>query len=291
MLGSLVPGDPAATLAGGLSASQEQIDEVRRQLNLDDPPLVQYGRWLSKAVRLDLGTSLSTKQSVSGQIAERLPRTAAIAFAAILVTMIIGIPIGIIAGMRPGSRRDRAVVFGASTFQSVPNYLVAALLVTWLAVKFRIFRAVGFIHFSESPIGWIKSLVLPALALGLAPAAIMARQLRAGLIDVLNSAYVRTAWAKGAGPARVVGKHALKNASIPALTVLGNQLNALIGGTVIAEFIFAIPGIGSYLFQAVTSKDLPAIQGVALTFVTMQVLLNLVIDITYGYLNPKVRIL
>lgn len=290
-LGALLPGDPAVELAGGLNATPEKIREVRTLLRLDDPWIVQYGRWLGNALQLDLGKSLAPgNESVSDQIFLRLPVTMAIAFAAVFVTALLGTTIGVISGMKPGSSRDRAAVFGASVFQSIPNYLVAALLAYWFAVKFRVFQAVGFTRFTESQWGWFKSLVLPAFALGMATSAVMARQLRAALIDVMNSAYVRTAWAKGANPRRVVAKHALKNAAIPAVTVLGGQLTALLGGTLIVEGIFSIPGIGGYLFSAVTGKNLPVIQGVVLTFVTFQVLLNLAVDITYSFLNPKVRI-
>lgn len=290
MISSLVPGDPAATLAGGTSATRERIEEIRTELHLDDPTLTQYKRWLTGAVHFDLGRSLSTKESVAHEIKSRLPITLSLALGAIVVTVLIGVPAGVISGMRPGSLRDRGAVLGASTLQAVPQFLAAALLVSWFAVKRRWFPALGFTRITESPAQWLKACVLPCVALGLAPAATLARQLRGALIDVLGSAYVRTAWAKGASPLRVVGKHALKNASIPAVTVIGSLLNALLGGSLIVEILFAIPGVGSYLFQGVTQKDLPVIQGVALTFVLIQVFLNLAVDLTYGYLNPKVRV-
>lgn len=291
MLSALVPGDPAITIAGGESATIERIDEVRDQLGLDDPLLVQYGRWLGDAAQLDFGESLFTSRStVWDEVRNRLPVTFSVAGMALLFGILIGVPVGIAAGTKPGGLMDRTSVTGTSLGLAFPNFFLAMLLITLFAVQRQWFPALGFTRFGEDPVLWLKSVTLPALSLGLVSAASIARQLRAALIDVLGSNYVRTAWASGASTFRVLGKHALKNAAIPAVTVIGLQLSALLGGAVIIEQIFSIPGLGTYLLQALTRVDLPVIQGVTVTFVVIHVLLNLAIDISYGFLNPKVRV-
>jgi peptide/nickel transport system permease protein len=287
---TVVPGDAAARIAGGADASLEEIEAVRTELGLDDPLLVQYGRWLQGAVRLDLGESYISGRSVTDEIRSRMPITLAIAFGAIAVAVVLGVPAGIVAGTRPGGLVDRACLLGTSLGIAVPNFVVAIVLVTVFAVNLGWFDPTGFVRFSDSPSGWLRSLILPSLALGAWAAASLARQVRAGLIDVLATSYVRTAWAKGARPGRVVGKHALKNAAIPAVTVLGLQLGTLLGGAVIVEQIFSIQGLGIYLVRAIIDFDLPVIQGVTIVFVLTYALINLVVDVAYGWLNPKVRV-
>lgn len=287
---TLVPGDAAVTLAGGEQATPEAIEQVRSKLGLDDPLLVQYGRWLASAVTLDLGESLLSGQSVSSQIAARFPITFGIALAAIAVGLVLGVPAGILSGMRPGSLTDRLALFGSSLGIAIPHFWLAMLLVALFAVNLGWLPAVGFTRFTESPLEWLRSITLPAIALGARAAASLARQTRAALIDVMNSSYVRTAWAKGGTARLVVGKHALKNAAIPAVTVLGLQLSVLVGGSVIIEQIFGIPGLGTYLLRAIISFDLPVVQGVTLVFVLVYVGMNLLVDISYGYLNPKVSV-
>jgi peptide/nickel transport system permease protein len=291
MLTALVPGDAAVTLAGGENATLERIEEVRAQLGLDDPLVVQYLRWLGDAVRLDFGTSLyGGSLTVWDEISSRLPITFGLAFLALLIGVLIGLPVGIVSAMRPGGVTDRLCLTTTSLGIAVPNFFLAMVLITIFAVRLQWLPAIGFTRFSESPTEWLRSMILPAFSLALFPAASLARQVRAALIDVLQSNYVRTAWASGAGPARVVGKHALKNAAIPAVTVLGLQLSALIGGAVIIEQLFSIPGLGSYMLRALPQSDLPVIQGVTVTFVVIHVALNLLVDISYGFLNPKVRV-
>jgi peptide/nickel transport system permease protein len=287
---ALVPGDAAVQLAGGVNATEEQIEEVRTELGLDDPFIVQYGRWLKDAIRLDFGESLTSGRSVSEDIKNKLPITASIAFGAMTVGILIGVPAGIIAGMRAGTKLDRGLIFGTTLGIAVPNFWLAMVLVLIFAVNLGWFPAVGFTRLTEDPWNWLKSLVLPSVALGTFVAASLARQLRGELADVMHRAYVRTAWAKGGSARLVVGKHALKNAVIPAITVLGFQLGALIGGTVILEQIFSIPGLGTYLLLAITSSDMPVIMGVTFMFVLVYTLMSLLVDIAYGLVNPKVRI-
>jgi peptide/nickel transport system permease protein len=286
----LLPGDPATTIAGGENASPQEIQRVRKEFGFDDPLVVQYGRWLGNAVQLDFGKSQIDGKSVSSQIADKLPITLSLALAAIVIGLILGIPLGIMAGTRPGSARDKAGVGIASVGIAVPNFWLAMILVAIFAINLGWFPALGWVKFQDDPRGWLEHVVLPAVALGIWAAASLARQLRSSLIETLDSNYVRTAWAKGSRGRRVVGKHGLKNAAIPAVTVLGLQLSTLLGGAVVIERIFSIPGLGSYLLAAITSYDIPVIQGVTVVFVLMFVVINLIVDISYGYFNPRVRV-
>jgi peptide/nickel transport system permease protein len=287
---ALVPGDVASYLAGGESATPARIAEVKEQLGLDDPYLVQYGRWLGDAVRLDFGESLIGGQDVTEQIKQRLPVTAAISIGAMLVGLLIAVPVGLWSGARQGGRVDRTLLFLTSGGMAIPNFVVALLLVNYFAVKFGWFDAVGFTRFSDNPAEWLRSLTLPAVSLGLATGARLARQLRSGVVDTLNEPYIRTAWAKGSSPVRVIGKHVLKNAAMPSVTIAGLVMGSMIGGTVIIENIFSAPGVGNYLVTAIVARDMPVIQGAMVLFVLTFVLVNLIVDIIYGWLNPKIEV-
>ena len=290
MLISLVPGDPAVTLAGGQNATPEAIAEVRARLRLDDPLVVQYWRWLTNLVQFDMGRSLQSGESIADGIVQRVPVTLGLTIASTVVAVLIGIPLGILSGLFPDRLIDGGVRTVASVALAVPNFWVAVLLVSLFGVQLGWFPPTGYVPISESFTGWLESIIMPAVALGLALAASIARQLRRSLIEVMDSNYIRTAWAKGAGTGRVVLGHALKNAAIPAITVIGVQIGYLLGGAVIIERIFSLPGLGSYMIQAITSKDLPIVQGVILVFVLFQVGMSLLVDISYGFLNPKVRV-
>jgi len=286
----LLPGDPAITLAGGDGASPEAIERVRQELGLDDPFPVRYGRWLAGALRFDFGNSLENGKPVADDIRTRLPVTFGIALSALAVTLLIGVPAGILGGVRPGSWMDRAGVLTASLGIALPGFWLAMLLVGVFAVRLAWLPAIGYRGFAESPTDWFRHVVLPALALGTAGAASLARQLRAALVDVLDTPYVRTAWAKGARPRRVIAVHALRNAALPAITILGLQFSALLGGTVIIEQIFGLPGLGTYALRAILSNDLPVIQGVTIVYVLVHVLFNLLVDLSYGLLDPRIRL-
>jgi len=221
---SLVPGDAAVKVAGGDQASTARIEQVRHQLGLDDPFAVQYEHWVTRAAHGDLGRSLVSGERVDTAIWSRLPVTLSIALAALFVCVAVGLPLGLLAGLRPGGIVDRTVLVVTSVAIGVPSFVLAMGLVTVFAVHLRWFEPVGFVRLSASPWQWLRSVTLPALALGAWPAASLARQIRAGIVDALRSPYVRTAWAKGAGVWRVVSIHALKNAAIASLTVVGLQL-------------------------------------------------------------------
>jgi peptide/nickel transport system permease protein len=263
---------------------------VRAELGLDDGFFVRYFRWLGDAVRLDFGESLVQQESVGDEIRQRLPVTVALALSALAITLLVGLPAGVLSGLRPGTWLDRLVMLGATAGLAVPSFWLGMLLIVALAVERSWFPTFGWVGITDDPVGWLHHVALPAVALGLASAASFARQLRAALVDTMSMPYIRTAWAKGAGRLRVVGKHALKNAAVPAVTVLGLQLGNLLGGAVIIEQVFGIPGLGTYLITAILGGDFPVIQGVAVVFVLIFVGVNLLVDVAYGFLNPKVRI-
>ena len=223
-------------------------------------------------------------------IAARFPVTLSVAVGGMIVAILIGVPAGIVSGLHQGTARDRVVTVGSSIAVAIPDFWLAMLLVIVFAVKLEWLPALGYTPFTQSPAEWFQDLLLPWLALGIGGSAVIARQVRGALIDTLDQDYMRTAVAKGLSPRMVVGKHALKNALSPAVTVIGIQFGYLLGGTLIIEQIFSLPGLGTYIIQAINDKDIPEIQGVVLVVATAFVLINLVVDIIYAYLNPKVRL-
>lgn len=287
---ALVPGDAAVTLAGGDSATPEAIERIRAELKLDEPFLAQYGDWLGGAVTLDFGNSLFTQRPVMEEIAQRLPVTLGLAVVVFAIVIPGGFLIGLLGGLRPGGVFDRWLMFLSSVAVSMPPFWLGMLLVSVFAVSLGWLPPFGYVEFAESPLDWLRSLIMPAVALALGGVAIVSRQLRAGLADTMQSPYIRTAWAKGGSTRQVVVGHALKNSSIPAVTVLGLLVGSILGSTVIVEQLFNIPGIGAYMVAAVSNKDVPVIQATALLFVLAYVVANLIVDIMYGWLNPKVRL-
>ena len=284
----LVPGDPAITLAGD-NATEAQIEAIRQQLGLDDPVFVQYGRWAGAAVQGDFGDSLYSGRSVTKSIGERLPVTLSLAAISIVIALAIAIPAGIIAATRRGTWIDTAATMGASLGLAMPSFWLGAVLALVFALRLRWLPATGYVPFSESPVDWLRHLILPGLTLGAATAAETTRQLRSSLSDVLGQDYVRTARAAGIRSRTVVLKHSMKNAAMPVVTVLGFQVAFLLGGSVIVEQLFALPGLGGLAIRAVLDRDIPVIQGVVLFTTVLVVGINLLVDLLYGYLNPKVR--
>ena len=285
----LIPGDAAATLAGE-GASAADIERIRRELGLEDPFFVQFFNWLGDVIQGDLGTSLTTGRSVNSIIANRAPISLALGAAGLLVGVVVGTTLGVIAGTKIKSVRDRVAIVGASIGVAVPNFWLGLLLVTVFAVNLGWFPSSGYVPFSEDPVEFVRHLVLPAVALGLATAAEICRQTRASLGNTLELNYVRTARMKGLPGRLVVGKHAIKNAAGPVVTTIGLQATVLLGGTVIVERVFGIPGLGTAAIEAVSSRDIPVIQGVALVTTLIAILVNLVVDLIQMYLNPKVRV-
>lgn len=285
---ALVPGDPAVALAGQ-NPTPEQIAAVRAELGLDDPFLVQYWRWLSDALQGNLGVSLFSSESVSSAIVARLPATLSLAFLALVMAIVLGLAIGSVAGLHPGTWIDRVATVTASVGVAVPYFWVGMILVLLLAINNPVFPAVGYSPLGEGFGDWLRHLILPASALAIAPAAVIARQTRAAVATVMSEDYIRTADAKGLSRVRVVGKHALKNAAVPVVTVFGIEANRLIGGTVVIEQLFAIPGVGQLAYSSVFARDFPMVQGVLLTTAALVLLINLLVDISYGYFNPRIR--
>jgi peptide/nickel transport system permease protein len=286
----LIPGDPARTLAGGLNAQPAEIARIRHQLHLDEPFLAQYWSWVTQVVRGNLGTSLFQHESVATAIGNRFPLTLSLALGGLVVSLLIGLPLGIVAGTRPGTVSDRSVTVGSSAGIAMPDFWLGMILALVFAVKLQILPDLGYVSLTTSPWGWFEHLILPWVALGVAGGATLARQIRGELVDVMDTDYIRTARSLGIPERQVIGRLGLKNALTPALTIVGIQFAYLLGGTVIIEQIFSIPGMGSLMLQAIGSKDLPVIQGVVLLTAVIFVLVNLVVDIGYGYLNPKVRV-
>jgi peptide/nickel transport system permease protein len=286
----IVPGDPSYTLAGGVHAKMSEVIRIRHALHLDESFFSQYWRWLSHAVQGDLGHPLFTRGTVAENIWQRFPVTLSLALGAMVVSLLIGIPAGILAAIRPGTWLDRLMTTGSSAGIAMPDFWVAMLLVSFFAVSHHILPSLGWVPITENPWKWFEHLILPCVALGLAGGATLARQLRGSLIDVLDQDYIRSARAMGLREREIIGKLALKNAAAAPLTIAGIQFAYLLGGTFIIESIFGMNGVGSYVYAATGSKDVPVIQGGVLVVALIFVLVNLAVDIGYAYLNPKVQL-
>ncbi|MCL0037083.1 ABC transporter permease [Dehalococcoidia bacterium] len=279
-----VPGDPAEMIAMeryGEEITAETIAHVRAELGLDQPVYIQYFRWLTNVLRGDLGYSFRTDRPVLDEILTRLPATVQLALAGMLVALIIAIPVGIVSATRQYSAVDNISMFGALLGVSMPNFWLGLLLILFFSV-----------HLGWLPVfgrGGIEHLILPALTLGTGMAAITTRLIRSSMLEVLGQDYIRAARAKGLKEKAVIYKHALKNALIPVVTIVGLQFAALLEGAVIVEVIFAWPGIGRLLVDSIFARDLPIIQGCILFIAAMFVLVNLLVDIFYTYLDPKIH--
>lgn len=286
---ALLPGDPAAAIAGE-HATPAQIAAVHEQLRLDQPFLLRYREWLVGVAHGDLGSSIVSGRSIGAEILRRAPITASVALGTVVVVLLVGVPTGILQGVFAGRPFDRAALVGSAIGLAVPNFWLATLLVAVFAVQLRWLPATGYAPLADGPGEWVRHLVLPSVTLGLFLAAELARQLRAGFRQAYAQPYIRTAWAKGLPPRLVIGKHALKNAAAPAITVLGIRLGHLLSGAVIVEAIFGLPGLGKFVIDAILNRDLPVVQAVVLVSAVVVLVANLLVDLAYGLLNPKVRI-
>lgn len=288
-LGLLMPGDQAYAIAGP-DATPEQVAQIHRDLNLDDPAPVRYVRWLGDAATGDLGVSTASRRPVWDEMVRRWPVTASLALSSLALSFLIGIPIGIAQGMRPGSKLDKALLGVVSLGLATPGFWLATMLIFLLAVRMRWLPAMGYVPIEESPLEWARHMVMPAFTLAVVGASEIARQLRTGLIGVMQEDYIRAAGARGLSPLRIMGKHALRNASLPALTIVGLRVGHLLAGSVIIEQIFQFPGLGSYTLSAVLDRDFVVVQGVVLAIAVIVISVNLIVDILYYWLNPKVRL-
>jgi peptide/nickel transport system permease protein len=291
LLLSIAPGDPALTIAAGAGEpSREQVERIREEFNLDDSPFVQYAQWAADAVSLDFGTAYTGSGPVRDQIWSRLPITAGLAGAAVAIALLLAVPLGTVAGARSGGVVDRLSRVVSTLGVSIPNFVLAVLLVVIVAVQRKWLPASGFVRLTDDPVEWLRHILLPAATLGFGLAGVLSRQLRGSLVEVLDSRFVQAAWARGCSRRTVVGKHGLRNAAIAPITVLGVQVGYLLGGTVIVETIFGIPGLGPYMLKGITDRDLPIVQGVTFVFVLWQMAASFLVDVAYGLVSPKARL-
>jgi peptide/nickel transport system permease protein len=282
----LVPGDPALTLAGDY-ASQERIEEIRKIYGFDKPLLWQYGVWLGHAVQGDLGKSLLSSAPVLELILQRLPNTILIATYALLIAAAVGVPLGVLAATRVGSRVDAFVTSVASLGVALPSFWLAILLVANFSLLLHWFPATGARPITVDPWLAIKHATLPAVALAVGVIAELARQVRSALIEVLNSQYYRTLRAKGLGPLAMLWKHGLRNISVTLLTIVGLTVNRLFSGAVVIEAVFAVPGAGQLVAYSAINKDFPVVQGVVLVLVVIVILVNLTVDVLAALFDPR----
>lgn len=284
----LTPGDPATSMLGE-EATPEAVAALRARMGLDDPLPVQYGRWLSSVLQGDMGRSIRSNQPVSEAIIDRLPVTVELSLLSVIISLIIALPAGIIAAMRRNSPLDTTTTVTALLGVSLPNFFLAILLIYVLSLKLGWLPPIGYTPFLDDPIDNLKRMIMPAITLGTGLAAIVMRMTRSSLLEVLDQDYVRTARAKGLTEARVVQRHALRNALIPVATVVGLQIGGLLGGAIITESIFVLPGIGRLLVDSIFQRDFPLVQGVVLFASLAFLLTNLLVDLVYAALDPRIR--
>ena len=284
----LSPGDPAAIIAGD-HATSEDIAQIREHLGLDRPLIEQFVRWLGQLATGDFGVSIYLDRPVLGLIMERVEPTLALSVSTMAFAILLAVPLGVIAAWRAGSWIDQSIMALSVLAFSVPVFLIGYGLVIGFSLTLELLPVQGFVSLSEDPVAFLQHLVLPTIALGLVYTALLARITRATMLETLNEDFVRTARAKGLAEPRVLILHALKNASVPIVTTIGTGIALLIGGVVVTESVFAVPGIGRLTIDAVLQRDYPVIQGVILVIAGVYVLINLAIDLTYSLLDPRIR--
>jgi peptide/nickel transport system permease protein len=284
----LSPGDPAAIIVGD-NATQVQIDAVRKQLGLDDPLAVQFVRWVGGVLRGDLGISIFSHEPVNKLIGQRIEPTVSLAITTLLLAVAIAVSFGVLAAWKAGTWIDRIVMVLSVVGFSVPVFVVGYLLIYLFSIKLGWLPVQGYAPIAEGLVAWIRHLILPSIALGLAYVALIARITRTTMLDVLSEDYMRTARAKGVATGPMLMKHALKNAGVPIVTVIGIGVALLIGGVVITETVFNIPGVGRLVVDAISQRDYPIIQGVTLIFSGVYVIVNLIVDLSYTVIDPRIR--
>ncbi|MDQ7841888.1 MAG: ABC transporter permease [bacterium] len=282
-----IPGDPVIAMLGD-SATAEQVEETRRLLGLDAPLPVQFARVIARYVRLDLGRSIITRRPVIGEIRSRFPHTLWLAAGAMLVSVAVGLPLGVLAATRRGSLVDLSSLVLSTAGIAAPVFWIGLLLSLLFATRLGWFPTIGAGRVGDLG-SMLHALVLPSVTLGLSGIALIARMTRSCMLEVLREDYVRTARAKGATERAVVFRHALKNAAIPIVTIIGLNVGYLLGGAVLVETVFARPGLGKLLVDAILSRDYPVVQGVTLTVAISFVAVNLVTDLVYGWLDPRIQ--
>ena len=284
----LIPGD-AASMMLGRDATTEQKDALRERLNLNEPVPVQFVTWFGNALRLDFGESLFIGKPVTEALLDRVEPTALLALYAMTLAIVIAIPAGVLAAIRRNSLLDRLMMVVSISGVAIPSFFFGILLILLFAVVLGWLPSGGYVDFGEDPVEHFKYMLLPSLTLGFSAAGLLARLVRSTMLDVLNDDYVRTAYAKGLARRHVVLWHALRNAMIPVLTIIGVSFAGMLGGAVVIETVFNIPGMGRLVAQSVTRRDFPLVQGAVLVVAAVQVIIMLLIDVLYVYVDPRVR--
>ena len=285
---NVIPGDPTITVLGEF-ATPEQREIARQQYGFDRPVFVQYLDWLTKTLSGDLGRSLHSNERVSVMLLDRLPVSLELSALSLIIALVLGIPAGILAALRRGTTIDTVIGMFSSVALGVPYFWLGVLLILLFAIFFDLLPPSGYVPFTESPVENLKLMILPALTIGLHVAPLILRQTRASILQVLPQDYVRTAHAKGLRRSVVVRKHILRNALIPILTLVGLQLGNMLGGAIVTETIFSTPGLGSLVVAAVSTRDFPVVQSGIFLIVLLVIFVNLVTDILYAYVDPKIR--
>jgi peptide/nickel transport system permease protein len=284
----LTPSDPAAVIAGD-NATTEQVAQIRSQLGLDRPMIEQFVIWSGKVLRGDLGESFFFKKTVASLIGERIEPTLSLALFTMVLAVLIAVPLGVLAAHRQGSWIDRIVMGFSVLGFSMPSFVVAYLLIYLFAVWLNWLPVQGYQRIAEGLGGWVRGLVLPSLTLSVIFVALIARMTRTSMLEVLSEDYIRTARAKGQSERKVLFRHALRNAAVPIVTVIGLSVALLIGGVIVTESVFTIPGLGRLTVDAVLARDYPTIQAVILLFSFVYVMINLTVDMMYSLLDPRIR--
>lgn len=286
----LIPGDATMLMIGvDQRTTPEQRENIRRSYGLDDPLPVQYAKWMGHVLQGDLGQSIRSKRDVTEELRLRLPVTFELTLLAALFATIPALIVGVLAAVKRNSMLDYGATIVTLLGVSLPNFLLAAILMLVFSYNLKWLPPLGYVEFTKDPIQNLKSMVLPAVSLSLPLAAVLMRNTRSATLEVLNQDYVRVARAKGLKANRVLLRHVLPNASLPILTVAGIQIAALLGGTVIIERFFTLPGIGRYVFEAIDTRDYAVVQGVTLVTATLFVLVSLMVDVLYAVLDPRLR--
>jgi peptide/nickel transport system permease protein len=286
----LVPGDPVTVVLGpDARTTPEQVAAIRQAFGLDEPAPVQYVRWLGHVLSGDLGTSFRTGRALTQELALRLPVTIELTLLAAVIGLIPALIIGTVSAVKRNSSTDYVATIGTLVGLSMPNFLLATLLVLIFSLMLRWLPPIGYVELNRDPLGNLKTMLLPALSLALPFAGIMMRITRSSVLEVLGQEHVRVARAKGLRELGVLGRHVLPNAAIPIITVAGIQIARLLGGAVIAETIFGLPGIGRYVYEAISMRDYPVIQGVTLVVAVAFVLVSLAVDLLYAVVDPRLR--
>ncbi|HEY3061039.1 MAG TPA: ABC transporter permease [Chloroflexota bacterium] len=287
----LVPGDPVTVILGpDARLTPDQIANIRTQYGLDDPAPVQYARWLGKVLSGDIGTSFRTGRSLTQELALRLPVTLELTALAVVLGIVPAILVGVLAAVKRNSAADYIATMSTLIGISVPNFLLATLLVLAFSIWLRWLPPIGYVELKNDLLGNLKTMLLPAISLSLPFAAILMRITRSSVLEVLGHDYVRVARAKGLRAEGVLGRHVLPNAAIPVITVAGIQIARLLGGAVIVETIFGLPGIGRYVYEAISMRDYPVVQGVTLVVALAFVLVSLIVDVLYAVVDPRLRL-